>query len=65
MGVAQGLMPMPMRMWLRHYALVRMLVVLVMQMAVLVFQRVVFVFMNMAFRQMQPEAHAHEKTCEH
>jgi hypothetical protein len=50
MGVAQRLMPVPMRMRLRHYSLVRMLVVLIMHVTVLVFQRAVLVFVNMAFR---------------
>ena len=50
MGVAQRIMPVPMRMRLRHYALVRMLVVLIMHVTVLVFQRAVLVFVNMAFR---------------
>ena len=62
MGVVQRLMPVPMRMWLRHDALMRMLVVLIMHVAVLVFQRAMLVFVHMAFREMQPEPQAHQET---
>ena len=62
MGVAQRLVPVPMRMRLRHYALVRMLVVLIMHVTVLVFQRSVLVVVNMAFREMQPEPQSHQET---
>ena len=54
MGVAQRLMPVPMRMRLRHRSLMRVLMVPVVLMAVLVFDRLVLMLVLMALGQVHP-----------
>jgi len=54
MGVAQRLMPMPMRMRVRHRSVMRVLMVRVVPMAVLVFDRLVLMLVLMAFGEVHP-----------
>ena len=58
--MAQGGMTVPVRMRLGHRAIVEMLMMIVMRMAMLVAYRLVPVFVLVAFRQVQPDARAHE-----
>ena len=54
MGMMQGRMMVPVRMWRRHRAIMGVLVMVVMSMAVFVVQCLVLVRVGMAFGEMQP-----------
>src|SRR6516165_3697857 len=53
---------MPVRMWLGHRPVMRMLVVLIVDVAVLVLDCFVAVLMVVALSQMQPKSEAHQQT---
>jgi hypothetical protein len=59
MGMTCRLVPMPMRVGLRHWFIMFVIMMLVMDMAMFMLQRVMLVFMAMAFCQMQPQANSH------
>ena len=61
--VTHWLMSMPVRMGLRHRPVVAMPMVLVMHVAMLVLEQLVRVFVIVPFRQMQPQANAHQQAC--
>ena len=56
------LMPMPMRMRLRHHSVVGVLVVFVVDMSMFVLDRVVRMLVAMSFGQMKPETERHKPT---
>jgi hypothetical protein len=60
MGVAQRLVSVPVRMRLRYWPIMGVLVMLVVRVAVFVFEFLVPMLMLMALRQVQPEAKAHQ-----
>jgi hypothetical protein len=53
-GMTQGLVPVPMRVWLGNRTIMMMLMMIVMNMTVFVFEHVMVVFMGMSLGQMQP-----------
>ena len=54
MRMVQGFMTVPVRMRLRHWPIMEMLVMVVMCMTVFMFQPVVLVFVLMTLREMKP-----------
>ena len=61
MPVPKRLMPVPVRMRLRHRPFVGMLMVFVVDMAMFVLDRLVRMVMAMPFGQMEPEAERHKR----
>lgn len=53
-------MAMPVRMWFGYYPIMTVLMVIVMDMTVFVSQGLMGVLMVMTFREMQPQARAHQ-----
>jgi hypothetical protein len=61
MSVPEPLMPVPMRMRLRHRSVMGVLVMFVVDVPVLVFDRLVRVFVTVPFGQMKPKAKRHKR----